>query len=105
MTSFTPNSFSDFWSVHKLIGWKYNLQVSPSPLRMKGLDFLNVVDSRTSRRYSIQVIDDTIKGSEFANIRGPNDTDDQQRCSGASLRFFDPGYSNTAVMRSSVTFV
>lgn len=62
---------------------------------------LYVKDSRTSQTYTIEVIHNSIKNSDLANIKGPKDA---KHLHGEKLRVFDPGYQNTAVMNSSITF-
>lgn len=65
---------------------------------------LHVKDYRTLREYQIKVENNVVKASDLANIKGPMDVGDQQALPEQRLLVFDPGYENTAVMASSVTF-
>ena len=64
---------------------------------------LKVFDSRTSRTHTVPVVDNHVKGSDLAQIRGPSNLDKKGNHSGQKLRVFDPGYENTAIMRSDIT--
>ena len=71
------------------------------PITMSGV--LKVIDSRTSRTYKMQVVDNHVRGSDLAQIRGPGDMNEEGNLSDQKLRVFDPGYENTAIMRSGIT--
>ena len=66
---------------------------------------LKVFDSRTLRTYTIQVVDNRVRGSDLAQIRGPSSFDERENHGDQKLRVFDPGYENTAIMRSGITVV
>src|SRR5215469_11460926 len=60
-------------------------------------DFLTVTDSRTGQEYTIPITDGTIRATDLRQIRVSE--------SGHGLISYDPGLINTAVARSSVTFL
>ncbi len=66
--------------------------------------FLHVRDTRTPQTYVIQVVNNSVSGSDLAKIRGPSNVDDPREATEQQLRVFDPGYANTEVMRSRITF-
>ncbi|XP_022948135.1 citrate synthase, glyoxysomal-like [Cucurbita moschata] len=68
----------------------------PPPEMLKGS--LTVVDERTGKRYQIQISEDgTIKANDLKKITtGPNDK---------GLKLYDPGYLNTAPVRSSISYI
>ena len=65
---------------------------------------LRVKDDRTALEYTIRVDNNVVRGSDLANIRGPRNMGDPKDPADEPLRIFDPGYGNTAIMPSSVTF-
>ncbi|KAJ1923715.1 hypothetical protein IWQ60_005691 [Tieghemiomyces parasiticus] len=65
-------------------------------------DTLTVVDNRTKKVYELKVENNTVAAVDFAKIR---DTDDQGRPAGTGLRLYDPGFQNTAVARSRITYI
>ncbi|XP_022149691.1 citrate synthase, glyoxysomal [Momordica charantia] len=66
------------------------------PEMLKGS--LKVVDERTGKRYQVQVSEEgTIKATDLKKITtGPNDK---------GLKLYDPGYLNTAPVRSSISYI
>lgn len=69
---------------------------------MSGL--LRVHDTRTSQNYTIRVTEDSVRGSDLAQIKGPVDGESSALPHGNGLKVFDPGFENTAIIRSSITF-
>ena len=70
---------------------------------------LRVHDTRTAQDYTIPVSDDSVQGSDLTQIKGPknatsNDTDSAVIAAGNGLKVLDPGYQNTAIMKSSIAF-
>ncbi|KAG6570560.1 hypothetical protein SDJN03_29475, partial [Cucurbita argyrosperma subsp. sororia] len=59
---------------------------------------LTIVDERTGKRYQVQVSEEgTIKATDLKKITtGPNDK---------GLKLYDPGYLNTAPVRSSISYI
>ncbi|RZC92795.1 hypothetical protein C5167_028054 [Papaver somniferum] len=68
----------------------------PPPLHLKGS--FTVIDERTGKKYQIQVSENgTIKAADFKKITtGRFDK---------GLKLYDPGYQNTAPVRSSICYV
>lgn len=65
---------------------------------------LTVIDSRTSRRYHIPIANNAVQAVDIGRIFIGNEFDYSERVSNA-LKVLDPGFSNTAVMTSNVTFM
>jgi citrate synthase len=63
---------------------------------------LEIHDTRTKRRYTIPVKDNVILGDDIAKITAA--AGDKAENKGEQLRILDPGYANTAVMESDVTY-
>ncbi|KAH7651403.1 Citrate (Si)-synthase protein [Dioscorea alata] len=60
--------------------------------------FLTVIDERTGKKYEIKVSDEgTVKASDFKKIS----TGNQDK----GLKLYDPGYLNTAPVRSSICYI
>ena len=65
---------------------------------------LSITDNRTGRRYVIPVAHNAVEATQFKQIKVsgygsyPADQED-------GLRLFDPGFHNTAVMESKVTYM
>ena len=73
-------------------------------------DFLDVRDSRTSRTYRLPVINNSVKGADLAKITSLKKINTMHHDPSTAmleekLKVFDPGYENTAVMQSSITFL
>ncbi|KAL5732296.1 citrate (Si)-synthase [Ranunculus cassubicifolius] len=68
----------------------------PPPGNLKGS--LMVIDERTGKKYQIQVSEDgTVKSTDFKKIvAGKYDK---------GLKFYDPGYLNTAPVRSTICYI
>ncbi|KAL8832153.1 MAG: hypothetical protein Q9191_000426 [Dirinaria sp. TL-2023a] len=66
---------------------------------------LYVTDSRTSLEYQIPIHRNTINAVEFQSIKGPVTDSDLADQVGNGLRLFDPGFKNTAVSESRITFI
>ncbi|XP_060209474.1 citrate synthase, glyoxysomal-like [Lycium barbarum] len=66
------------------------------PSNLKGA--LTIIDERTGKKYPVQVTEDgTIKATDFKKITtGQNDK---------GLKIYDPGYLNTAPVRSSICYI
>ncbi|CAK9314705.1 unnamed protein product [Citrullus colocynthis] len=59
---------------------------------------LSIVDERTGKRYQVEISEEgTIKATDLKKITtGPNDK---------GLKLYDPGYLNTAPVRSSISYI
>lgn len=58
-------------------------------------DTLSVTDNRTGKQYEIPVSDGAIPATAFAKVM----------MDGEGVRVFDPGYQNTAVVRSKICYI
>ncbi len=58
---------------------------------------LTIRDNRTGESYDVPIIDGTVKAAEFGRIRVTEED--------PGLALYDPGFTNTASCRSSVTFI
>ncbi|KAL8956700.1 MAG: hypothetical protein Q9193_005851, partial [Seirophora villosa] len=65
---------------------------------------LTVIDSRTGREYLIPIADNSIQAIDVGKIFTGDEFDMSNRMSNG-LKVLDPGFSNTAVMKSRVTFI
>lgn len=66
---------------------------------------LSVLDNRTGKVYSIPIERNAVKATDFKQIKGDSigaNIADQME---GGLRILDPGYRNTAVVESAVTFM
>ena len=67
-------------------------------------NFLHVIDERTGQYYQIPIRHNAINASEFKKIKAPdNEYYADQNENG--IRVLDPGFTNTAVVESKVTYV
>ena len=62
-----------------------------------GSESLTVKDNRTGKSYDIEITDGTVRAMDFRGIKV--DEDD------FGLMTYDPGYSNTASVRSAITYI
>jgi citrate synthase len=62
-----------------------------------GTESLTVKDNRTGRSYDVEVKEGTVRAMDFRGIKVGEDD--------FGLMTYDPGYSNTASVRSSVTYI
>lgn len=66
---------------------------------------LHIVDSRTGKYYPIPVIHNAISASAFKQIKTTEDPEHPEDQTDQGIRVFDPGFSNTAVSESQITFM
>ena len=59
---------------------------------------ITVRDNRTGKEYTIPIQHNAVAANAFKDISAPNG-------SANGLRIYDPGYQNTAVSESTITFV
>ncbi len=62
-----------------------------------GTESLAIKDNRTGRSYDVEIEDGTVRSMDFRGIKA--DEED------FGLMTYDPGYSNTASVRSSITYI
>ena len=63
----------------------------------QGSDSLTITDNRTGKSYDVEVSDGTVRAMDLRQIK----TDDED----FGLMTYDPGFTNTASCRSSVTYI
>jgi citrate synthase len=63
-----------------------------------------VIDERTGQYYQIPINHNAISANEFKKIKAP-DTEYYADQNENGIRVFDPGFTNTAVVESKVTYV
>lgn len=66
---------------------------------------LHVVDSRTGQYYPIPIVRNAISASAFKQVKAPDDPAHPEDQADQGIRVFDPGFSNTAVSESQITFM
>lgn len=66
---------------------------------------LHVVDSRTGQYYPIPIVRNAISASAFKQVKAPDDPEHPEDQTDQGIRVFDPGFSNTAVSESQITFM
>lgn len=66
---------------------------------------LHVVDSRTGKYYEIPIVHNAVHATEFKRIKAPLNKDYYPDQTENGIRIFDPGFSNTAVKESQVTYM
>ncbi|KAA8649556.1 hypothetical protein EYZ11_006620 [Aspergillus tanneri] len=66
---------------------------------------LHVIDSRTGKYYQIPIVHNAIHASEFKRIRAPLNHEYYADQTDSGIRIFDPGFSNTAVKESKITYI
>ena len=66
---------------------------------------LHVIDSRTFKSYDIPIHRNTIRAVDFQAIKGPEEGSDPADQVARGIRLYDPGYRNTAVAESKITYL
>ena len=69
------------------------------------LPLLHVVDSRTGNYYPIPIVHNAISASAFKQVKAPENPEHPEDQTDQGIRVFDPGFSNTAVSESQITFM
>ena len=59
-------------------------------------DTLTIVDNRTGREYTVEIVDGAIRATDFAKI---------ENGAGEGLLAYDPAFLNTASCRSAITYI
>jgi citrate synthase len=68
-----------------------------SPEGTKARESVTVTDNRTGRSYELPIVDGTLRGLDFREIRTSEED--------FGLMVYDPGYANVASCRSAVTYL
>ncbi|KAF2964383.1 hypothetical protein GQX73_g9198 [Xylaria multiplex] len=68
-------------------------------------DVLHIIDSRTRQHYTVDVHHNAINASDLKAIKAPKDDEHPEYQNEQGLRVYDPGYSNTLVSESKITYI
>lgn len=68
-------------------------------------DSLHVIDQRTGKHYDLPISHNAVNASEFQQIKSPENYEYHADQNEQGVRLFDPGFSNTAVSTSKITYV
>ncbi|KAL1634247.1 hypothetical protein SLS58_010752 [Diplodia intermedia] len=66
---------------------------------------LTVTDNRTGQTFSFPIKHNAVNASEFKKIKAPEDAANLADQNEQGLRIFDPGFGNTCVSESKITFI
>ena len=67
---------------------------------------LTVIDNRTGATFKVPVVDNSVSASAFKQAKAPTkDGERKENESEGGLRVFDPGFQNTAVISSRITYI
>ena len=77
----------------------------PKEISLPKRDTLHVIDDRTGKYYVLPIIHNAINASEFKQINAPDNTHFYADQTENGIRIYDPGFSNTAVSTSKITYV
>jgi citrate synthase len=73
--------------------------------RLKKQDVLHIIDSRTGQYQAITINRNSINAKDFKNFKTPKDENHKGDQNEQGLRVYDPGYSNTTVSESRITYM
>lgn len=66
---------------------------------------LHVTDKRTGLEYDIPIKRNAVHATDFKKIKAVDEKSVASDCVEGGLRILDPGFNNTAVKESAITFV
>jgi len=81
------------------------IPVRREPQELSKENVLNVSDSRTGRSYVIPIIHNAISAVDFQKIKAEENKEYPADQDQNGLRVYDPGFQNTAVKTSKITYV
>ena len=67
-------------------------------------DTLQVMDNRTGNEYTLSIHRNSINAMDFKQMKAPRDVTTPCDQTEYGIRVYDPGYGNTAVSESSITY-
>ncbi|KAI1329109.1 citrate synthase [Xylariaceae sp. FL0255] len=76
-----------------------------TPLKEPLGDVLHIIDSRTREHYTVDIKQNTINAADIKKIKAPKDAEHPEYQTDQGLRVYDPGYSNTLVSDSKITYI
>lgn len=65
---------------------------------------LTVMDNRTGNKYVLPIKQNSISAMDFKQFQAPQDVDAPSNQAEYGIRVYDPGFGNTAVTESSITY-
>ncbi|KAK9424303.1 putative Citrate synthase [Seiridium unicorne] len=68
-------------------------------------DLLHVIDSRTGQYHSVKIHHNAINAADLKAIKAPKDVKHPEYQNEAGIRVYDPGFSNTVVSESKITYI
>ena len=74
-------------------------------LSVDNRDRLHVIDDRTGKYYLLPIVHNAINASDFKQIKAPENTHFHADQTENGIRLYDPGFTNTAVCTSNITYV
>lgn len=68
-------------------------------------DVLHVIDSRTGQHLALNIQQNAINATDLKQLKAPKDSEHPEYQNEQGLRVYDPGYSNTLVSESKITYM
>ncbi|KAI0384968.1 citrate synthase [Hypomontagnella monticulosa] len=68
-------------------------------------DVLHVIDSRTGEYHAVKIHHNAINATDLKAIKAPKDLEHPEYQNEQGIRVYDPGFSNTVVSESKVTYI
>lgn len=65
---------------------------------------LQITDNRTGNKFTLPIVRNSINAMDFKKAKAPRDTDNPCDQTEYGIRVYDPGFGNTAVSESSITY-
>ena len=69
------------------------------------INSLHITDRRTGLEYDIPIKRNAVQATDFKKIKAIDEKSVAADCVEGGLRIMDPGFNNTAVKESAITFV
>ena len=79
----------------------------PASVLPDGLeDSLTVIDNRTGAAFKVAIVDNAVSATAFKQAKAPSKQGERKENeTEGGLRVLDPGYQNTAVISSRITYI
>ncbi|KAK8039549.1 hypothetical protein PG993_007960 [Apiospora rasikravindrae] len=68
-------------------------------------DVLHVIDSRTGQHHALKIQENAINATDLKQLKAPKDEEHPEYQNEQGLRVYDPGYANTLVSESKITYI
>lgn len=68
-------------------------------------DTLTVTDDRTGKKYVVPITNNAIPATAFKEMKAPENVNAPADMNENGIRVFDPGFQNTAVKKSTITYM